>query len=85
MVIKIYKTIKFRGLSLIFLFYLRRAAFWKLDSITVFRWNLLIWAQSIELVPIFGHQHQHKIGYINQAQPKPSERVKINITNIKRK
>jgi hypothetical protein len=31
------------------------------------RWNLLSWAQSIELVPISGHQRQHEIGYINQA------------------
>jgi hypothetical protein len=27
----------------------------------VFRWNLFSWAQSIELVPISGQQHQHKI------------------------
>jgi hypothetical protein len=33
--------------------------------------NLLSWAQSIELVPTSGHQHQHKIVHINQAQHKP--------------
>jgi hypothetical protein len=41
-------------------------------------------AQSIELVPISGHQHQKKIRYINQAQHKPSARVKTNINNIKK-
>jgi hypothetical protein len=35
----------------------------ELDSVPVFRWNLLSWAKSIELIPISGHQHQHKIGY----------------------
>jgi hypothetical protein len=25
--------------------------------------SLLIWAHSIELAPIYGHQHQHRIGY----------------------
>jgi hypothetical protein len=28
--------------------------FRRLDSVSVFRWNILNWAQSIELVPIFG-------------------------------
>jgi hypothetical protein len=32
-----------------------------------FRYNLLSWSQLIELVPISGHQHQHKIGHINEA------------------
>jgi hypothetical protein len=32
--------------------YLKHTTFRKLDSISVFRWNLLSWAQSIELVPI---------------------------------
>jgi hypothetical protein len=35
------------------------------------------WAQSIELVPIHGHLHEHKIGHIKQAQHKPSARAKI--------
>jgi hypothetical protein len=33
-----------------------------LDSVSVFRWNLLSWAQSIELVPISGHLYQHQDG-----------------------
>jgi hypothetical protein len=44
--------------------------------------DILSWAQSIELVPISRHQHQHKIEYINQAQHKPSARVKANINNL---
>jgi hypothetical protein len=46
--------------------------------------NLLCWAQSVELVPISRHQDQHKIGHINQAQHKPSARVKTSIKNIKK-
>jgi hypothetical protein len=30
----------------------------RLDSVSVFRWNLLSWTQSLELVSISGHQHQ---------------------------
>jgi hypothetical protein len=29
--------------------------------------SLLVWAQSIQLVPVFGYQHQHKVGSINQT------------------
>jgi hypothetical protein len=54
-------------------------AFRRPDYISVFRWNQLSWAQSIELVPISWHQHQHELGYINQAQYKPSARVKTNV------
>jgi hypothetical protein len=32
--------------------YLKHTTFWRLDSVSVFRLNLLSWAQSIELVPI---------------------------------
>jgi hypothetical protein len=49
------------------------------------RWNLLSWGQSLELVPISGHLHQHKIRHTNQAQHKPSARVKTNIKNIFKK
>jgi hypothetical protein len=63
-------------------FYLKHTSFRRLDSVSVFRWNLLSWAEPIELVPISGHQYQHEIGYINQAQHKPSARVKTNIENI---
>jgi hypothetical protein len=42
-------------------FYLKHTTFRRLDSFSVFRWNLLGWAQSIKLVPISGHLHQHKI------------------------
>jgi hypothetical protein len=50
--------------------------------------NLLTWAQSIELVPISGHQNQHKPGYasINWTQHKPFARVKSrrvdNVQNV---
>jgi hypothetical protein len=47
-------------------------------------WNLLSLAQLIELVPISRHPHQHNIESINQAQHKPSGRVKISIKNIKK-
>jgi hypothetical protein len=39
--------------------------------------------QSIELVLSPGTSTKHKMGYINQAQHKPSMRVKTNIKNIK--
>jgi hypothetical protein len=58
--------------------------FRRLVSASVFRWNLLSLAQSIELFPISRHQHQHRIGYVNQAQHKPYARVKTNIENIKK-
>jgi hypothetical protein len=64
-------------------FYLKHM-FRRLDSVSVFRWNLLGWAQSIDLVYISEHQHQHKLGYIKQSQHKPSARVKSNIKNIKK-
>jgi hypothetical protein len=35
--------------------------FWRLDSVSIFRQNLLNWAQLTELVPISEHLHQHKI------------------------
>jgi hypothetical protein len=57
-------------------------AFRRLDSVSVFRWDLLSLAQSIQLVLISGSQHQHKIGYINQAQHKTSAKVKTNFKNI---
>jgi hypothetical protein len=38
--------------------------FQRLGSVSIYRWNLLSWAQSIQLVPISRHQQQHKIGYI---------------------
>jgi hypothetical protein len=62
-----------------FHFYLKHTMFRILVSVSVFRWNLLSWAQSSELVLISGHEHQYKIGYINQTQHKPSVRVKTNI------
>jgi hypothetical protein len=40
------------------------------DSVSVFRWNLLSWGQSIELVPISRHLQQHKIWHTKQAQHK---------------
>jgi hypothetical protein len=48
---------------------LQLLCFWsfrRLDSVSFYRCNLLIWAPPIELVPISGHQHQHKIGYVHK-------------------
>jgi hypothetical protein len=39
-------------------FYLKHMTFQRLDSVSVFRWNLLSWAQSIELVPISIDEHR---------------------------
>jgi hypothetical protein len=53
--------------------------FRRLDSVSVFRWNLVSWAQWIELVPFSGQEHQHKIEY----KPNTEEtiaRFKTNIT-----
>jgi hypothetical protein len=36
------------------LFIFQNTAFWILDSVSVFRYNLLSWAQMIELVPVSG-------------------------------
>jgi hypothetical protein len=36
-----------------------------------------------QLGPVSAHQHQHKIGYINQAQHKTLVRVKRNPKSIK--
>jgi hypothetical protein len=55
---------------------------WRLDSTSVFRWNIDSWVHSIELVPISGHLRQHKIGYISEAQQEPSARVKTDIKKL---
>jgi hypothetical protein len=61
-------------------FYLKQyTTFRRLDSVSVFRWNLLIWAQSVELVPISGHQHQHKTRYVKEPLHTPSTIVKADI------
>jgi hypothetical protein len=65
----------------IILFLFKTHNFRRPDSVFILWWNLLSWTQSIQLIPISGHQHQHKIEYINQAQHKPSARVKTNIKN----
>jgi hypothetical protein len=65
------------------IFYLKqRFGDWLLSP--VFRWNLLSLGQSIDLLPISGHQHQHKMGYMNHPQHKRSARVTTNVKNIKR-
>jgi hypothetical protein len=48
--------------------HLTRTAFWRLNSVSGFRWNLLSWAQSIELVPISEHQHQHTRYHIEEIK-----------------
>jgi hypothetical protein len=57
--------------------FIYKTKFWRLESVSVFRWNLLSWAQSIELVPISEHLHQHQVRYISQAQHKTSAGAKI--------
>jgi hypothetical protein len=47
--------------------FFKHTTFWRLDSFSVLRWYPFSWAQARELVPISGHQHQCKRGYINQA------------------
>jgi hypothetical protein len=42
-----------------------------------------IQVQSVGLVPISGHLHQHKMGYTSQAEHKPSVRAKKIITILK--
>jgi hypothetical protein len=73
-----YSIIVFGHYSSSNFFYLKHA-FQRLDSVSDFRWNVLSWAQFVELVPISGQQQQHKMGYINQTQHKLSARVKTNI------
>jgi hypothetical protein len=41
-------------LDTVVLFLFKYTAFRRLDSVSVFRYNLLSWAQSIKLVPISG-------------------------------
>jgi hypothetical protein len=38
--------------------FIQNITFWRLNSVSLFRWNLLSWAEPIELLPISGHQHQ---------------------------
>jgi hypothetical protein len=64
-------------------FYLKDTTFRRLDTVSVFRWNLNSWAQSIELVPISGHLPQHKIVYTSQARHKLSATAKTNINILK--
>jgi hypothetical protein len=40
---------------------------------------LLIWAQSIDLAPISGHQNQCKAGYVYQMRHKPPMRIETII------
>jgi hypothetical protein len=45
------------------MFLFQNTEFRRLDSVSVFKWNLLSWAQSIKISPVSGHQHNR--GYIN--------------------
>jgi hypothetical protein len=40
----------------IILSFISNATFQRLDPVTALRWNLLIWAQYVELVSVSGHQ-----------------------------
>jgi hypothetical protein len=44
------------------LFILQNTTFRRLDSVSLFRQNLLSWTQSIVLFPISGHLYQHQDG-----------------------
>jgi hypothetical protein len=76
---------------IVFLDIIHRPVFFYLKHTTFRNWVLspssgeilLSWAQSIELVPTSVHQHQYKVGYVNQTQHKPSARVKTDNKNIK--
>jgi hypothetical protein len=45
---------------------------------SVFRWKVLSWPQSIQPIPVSGFQYQNKIGYTNQAAQKLSARCMAN-------
>jgi hypothetical protein len=62
-----YTNIMFRTLSIV-LFLFKNTTFRRLDSVSVFRWNLLSWVQSVELILISGPLYQHLIRYTGQAQ-----------------
>jgi hypothetical protein len=72
-------VIEFLDIIILF-FYLKRFGDWNLSPSS--GKSLLNWAHSIELVPISGHRHQYKTGYINYTQHKPSDRVKTNIKTL---
>jgi hypothetical protein len=44
-------------------FYLKHTTFRRLDSVSIFGWNLLTWAQSMELDPISGHHQSQRQSY----------------------
>jgi hypothetical protein len=78
-----------RDTNIMFLDIIHRPVFiwnitlWRLDSVSVFRWNLLSLVQPIQLVFISGHLQQHKLRYTNQAQHKLSARAKTNIKTLR--
>jgi hypothetical protein len=63
-------------------FYLKHTTFQRLDSVSLFRWSLLSWAQSTER-PYLETPASTQARILNEAQHKPSTRVKTNIKNIK--
>jgi hypothetical protein len=56
---------------------------WRLNSISICRWTLFSWVHSIYVVTISGPHNKHNISYMNQAQHKPSVRVRTHIKNSK--
>jgi hypothetical protein len=64
----------FWTLSIVLFFYLKHSV---LE--TVFCRCLQVESIQFGPISISGHQHQHKIGYISQAQHKPSTTVKTNM------
>jgi hypothetical protein len=70
----------FWTLSLLFLFKTQHFGDWILPPSSD---GTYLVGSNWQLVSISGHQHQHNIGCINQAQHKPSARVKANIKNGK--
>jgi hypothetical protein len=53
------------------LFILQNIAFRRLDSVSVFRQNLLGWTQSIELVPISGSIGSNRMGFAWRRRQNP--------------
>jgi hypothetical protein len=59
------------GQYLLSCFYLKHTTFRRLNSVSIFRWNLLSWAQSIELFPISGYQQSQNHNYFTTGGLSP--------------
>jgi hypothetical protein len=57
--------------------FIQKKNFRRLDSSST-RWNLLTWVQSAQLVPVSGHQHQHKIEY----KPTTTQYIPVEVRKL---